>query len=327
MDLVTGSTGFIGNVLIRQLLKRSRKVRAFLRSSSDISILGDLDIEKVTGNILDTGSMVKTFKGVDTVYHLAAMITILSGENRLLREINLEGTRNVLKACLKAGVGKLVYTSSIHALKEPPEGITINENMPYDPENLRGEYDRSKAQASIEVMEAGKRDIHTVILCPTGTLGPYDWRLSPITNTFLNFYNGKMNMGINGAFDFVDVRDVAEGHIMAAEKAETGENFILSGERVTMKRMFGILEEITSVKGPSIYVPTLLAKAYCFFTPLYYRMSKKTPTFTNYSINTLQGNSFVSHRKASKKLGYKARSVKESIGDTFKWFREFGFIK
>jgi dihydroflavonol-4-reductase len=144
---------------------------------------------------------------------------------------------------------------------------------------------------------------------------------------FLDFNNGKMNMGINGAYDFVDVRDVSRGHILAAEKAPSGKNFLLSGERVTMKKMFGMLEEITGVKGPTLYIPTALVKAYCCFTPLYYRLANKTPMYTNYSINTLQSNSFISHRKASEQLGYKARPIRESIIDTFKWFRESGFIK
>lgn len=327
MDLVTGSTGFIGNVLIRKLLKRGQEVRAFLRSTSDIVALKNLPIERITGDILDQQSLVKAFRGIDTVYHLAAKISIMPGEDRLIREINLEGTRNVIRACLDAGVKKLIYTSTIHALKEPQTGTTIDESMNYDPENERGEYDRSKAQASIEVLEAGKKNLHTVVLCPTGTLGPYDWRLSALTQTFIDFYNGKMKMAIGGAYDFVDVRDVAQGHIIAAQKAKSGENYILSGQRITMQEMFGILEEVTGVRRPGLYIPMWLTKAYCCFTPAYYKLSGSTPRFTNYSLNTLASNSFISHAKASKELGYDPMSVKKSIEDTFKWFREAGIIK
>ncbi|MCJ7666598.1 MAG: NAD-dependent epimerase/dehydratase family protein, partial [Actinobacteria bacterium] len=260
MDLVTGSTGFIGNVLIRKLIENGRQVRAFLRNTSDTIAIEGLPVEKAIGNILDPRSLTETFRGVDTVYHMAAKISIMPGEERQIREINLEGTRNIIKACFSAKVKKLVYTSSIHALREPPEGTVIDENMPYDPENERGEYDRSKAQASIEVIEAAGRGLHTVILCPTGTLGPYDWHLSAITRTFLDFYEGKMKMSIDGAYDFVDVRDVAAGHILAADKAQPGTNYILSGQRVTMKEMLGMLEEITGIKAPRINVPSWLAK-------------------------------------------------------------------
>ncbi len=326
MDLVTGSTGFIGNVLIQKLLEKDRKVRAFLRPTSDLIALKDLPIERVTGNILNMQSLLKAFQGIDTVYHLAAKISIMPGEDRLTREINLEGTRNVIRACRDARVKKLIYTSTIHALKEPPMGTTIDEDMPYDSENERGEYDRSKAQASIEVLEAGKGDLHTIVVCPTGTLGPYDWRLSAITQTFLDFYNGKMKMAIGGAYDFVDVRDVAQGHILAAQKARSGENYILSGQRVTMKEMFGMLSQVTGIGSPGLYLPMWLARAYCCFTPVYYKLSGSTPRFTNYSLNTLASNSFISHSKASRELGYDPIPVKESIKDTFKWFKDVGII-
>ncbi len=322
MDLVTGSTGFIGNVLIRKLLEKGQKVRAFLRPTSDLIALKDLPVERATGNILDQRSLAEAFQGIDTVYHLAAKISIMPGEDRLTREINLKGTRNVIRACLDARVKKLIYTSTIHALKEPPMGTTIDENMPYDPENERGEYDRSKAQASIDVLEAGKEGLHTVVLCPTGTLGPHDWRLSAITQTFLDFYNGKMKMAIGGAYDFVDARDVAQGHILAAQKAKSGENYILSGQRVTMQEMFGMLAEVTGVGSPGLCIPMWLAKAYCRFTTVYYRLSGSTPRFTKYSLTTLQSNSFISHGKASKELGYDPRPIKQSIEDTFKWFRD-----
>ena len=326
MDLVTGSTGFIGNVLVRRLIDRGQKVRAFLRSTSDTAALEGLSVERITGNILDPRSLTEAFCGVDTVYHLAAKISIMPWEDRMIRKINLEGTRNVIRACLDAKVKKLIYTSTIHALKEPPMGTTINEDMPYDPENERGEYDRSKAQSSIEVMEAKNKGLHTVVLCPTGTLGPYDWRLSAITQTFLDYYNGKMKMTLSGAYDFVDARDVAEGHILAAQKAKPGSNYILSGERLTMKNIFKILEEITGISGPKINIPGWLVKAYSTFMPAYYKLSGKTPRFTNYSISTLQSNSVISHKKATEELGYDPRSIKQSIEDTFKWFKDIKII-
>ena len=326
MDLVTGSTGFIGNVLISKLIASGRKVRAFLRSTSDTVALEGLQVEKVIGNILDPQSLTEAFRGVDTVYHLAAKISIMPGEDQILNKINLEGTRNVIRACLDAKVKKLIYTSTIHALKEPSMGTTIDENMPYDPENGRGEYDRSKAQASIEVMDAIDKGLHTVVLCPTGVLGPYDWRLSAITQTFLDYYNGKMKMAINGAYDFVDVRDVAQGHILASQKAKPGSNYILSGQRVTMQEMFGMLEEITGTRAPGINIPFWLAKAYCTFTPAYYRLSGKTPRYTNYSLCTLQSNSVISHKKATDELGYGSRPTKQSIEDTFKWFKDAKII-
>ena len=322
MEIVTGSTGFIGNVLVRELLRRGKEVRALVRSTSDISSLEGLEIEKAVGDIHNTDSLIKAFRGADTVYHLAARISIMPGDWALIRNINLEGTRKVINACLKCGIKRLVYTSSIHALEEPPMGTVIDESMPFELNNNRGEYDRSKALASLEVVKAAQNGLDSVIVCPTGVLGPYDFRISAITQTFIDFARSKMKITTNGAYDFVDVRDVAIGHILAAEKGKTGQYYILSGERVTMNEMMSMLSEISGVQSPKYKVPIWLAKTAGIFTPVYYKLANKTPRFTSYSINTLRGNSYISSEKASRELGYKTRPVKKSIEDTFEWFRE-----
>jgi len=322
MEIVTGSTGFIGNVLVRELLRRGRKVRALVRPTSDISSLEGLEIEKAVGDIHNIDSLIKAFRGADAVYHLAARISIMPGDRTLIRNINLEGTRKVIDACLKCGVKRLVYASSIHALKEPPMGTVIDESMPFDPNSNRGEYDRSKALASLEVVKAAKNGLDSVVVCPTGVLGPYDFRISAMTRTFIDFARSKMKITINGAYDFVDVRDVAVGHILAAEKGKSGESYILSGQRVTMDEMMSMLSEISGIQPPKYKVPVWLVKTAGIFAPLYYKLANKTPRFTSYSINTLQSNSYISSEKASKELGYKPRPVKKSIEDTFKWFEE-----
>jgi len=322
MELVTGATGCVGNVLTRELLRKGKKVKALIRTTSDLSSLKDLEIEKVLGNILDKDSLIRAFKGADTVYHLAAIISIMPGNRALIRRVNLEGTRNVIDACIKCGVRRLVYTSSIHALKEPPLGTVIDEDMPFDINSHRGEYDRSKALASLAVIESTKAGLDPVVVCPTGVMGPYDFRGSLITGTFIDFARNGVKMKIDGAYDFVDVRDVATGLIRAAEKGKTGEYYILSGQRITLDEIFSILEAITGNKGPKYRVPFWLAKTAGIFTPLYYKLANKTPRFTIYSINTLRSNSFISHEKASRELGYKPMTIKESIEDTFKWLRE-----
>jgi len=322
MHMITGAAGFIGNVLARELLARGRKVRALVRSASDNSSLGGLKVEKVVGDIQDKDSLIKAFRGIDTVYHLAGKISIMPGDHTLIRNINLGGTKNVIDACLKCGVRRLVYTSSIHALEEPPVGTVIDESMPFDPNSSRGEYDRSKARASIEVAKAAKDGLDSVIVCPTGVLGPYDFRISSITQTFIDFACGRLNFIVDGAYDFVDVRDVAVGHILAAEKGKTGEKYLLSGQRITMDGMMSMLEEISGTRRPKYKVPVWLVKTAGLFTPVYYKLANKAPRFTIYSISTLQSNSVINHKKASSELGYRPRTVKESIKDTFKWLKE-----
>lgn len=322
MEVVTGATGYIGNILTRELLDMGKKVRVLVRLTSDISSLEGLEIEKASGDILDKDSLIRAFKGADTVYHLAAMISIMPGDRALIRRVNLEGTRNVIDACLKCGVRRLVYTSTIHALKEPPLGTFIDEDMPFDVNCPRGEYDRSKALASQEVIESAKAGLDPVVVCPTGVLGPFDYRKSMITGTFIDFARGKMKITTNGAYDFVDARDVARGHILAAEKGKTGQCYILSGERVTMDKMMSILSKVSGAQSPRYMVPAWLVKAAGIFTPIYYKLANKTPRFTYYSVNTLLSNSYISHEKASRELGYEPMAVSKSIEDTIKWLNE-----
>lgn len=246
MEVVTGATGWIVNVLTRELLKRGKRVRTLIRCTPALSLLEGLRVEKV------------------------------SGDRKLIRRINLEGTRNVIGACLECGVRRLIYTSSIHALKEPPAETIIDESMPFDVNSRRGEYDRSKAIASLEVIKAASNGLDSVVVCPTGVLGPYDFRGSLITKTFIDFARGKMKITVNGAYDFVDVRDVAEGLILAAEKGRTGQYYILSGERITIDKMMVMLSEISGVKLPKYKIPVWLAKAIGMVAPLYYKLADKT---------------------------------------------------
>ncbi|MBC7334483.1 MAG: NAD-dependent epimerase/dehydratase family protein [Actinobacteria bacterium] len=241
----------------------------------------------IYGDILDINSLIKAFKNADNVYHLAGIVTIMPGDKSLIRKINFEGTKNVIKACIECNIRRLIYVSSIHALKEPPEGTIIDENMPFDPKNRRGEYDRTKALASIEVLKSNGNGIESIVVCPTGVIGPYDFRGSLITKTIVDFAKGKMKITINGVYDFVDVRDVAEGIILAAKKGKSGEKYILSGERVSMDYMMKILSEITNVKQPRFKIPIRLPKFIGVLSPMYYKLFNKTPRFTSYSINIL----------------------------------------
>jgi len=322
MDIVTGATGCIGNVLVRTLLEKDRRVRALVRRTSDLSAIEGLDVEKAIGDVLDFASLVEAFNGVDTVYHLAGIVTIMPGDRKLIRRSNLEGTVNVINACLKCGVRRLVYVSSIHALKEPPDGTIIDESMPFNINCRRGEYDRSKAAASLEVIKAASNGLDSVVVCPTGVIGPYDFKRALVTRTFIDFAMGRMKITTGGAYDFVDVRDVAEGIVMASEKGKKGEFYILSGERITMDEFIEMLSEASGIEPPKYKIPAWLAGAAGMVSPLYYWLARKTPRFTYYTIDTLRSNSYISHEKASRELGYNPRPIRESINDTFEWMKE-----
>ena len=324
MIVVTGATGHIGNVLIRELLAKRERVRAVIPPFEDGTPIEGLEIEKVEGDVRGVDSLIQAFRGADAVYHLAGIISILPGKTKLLYQVNVMGTRNVVEACLKSHVRRLIYTSSIHAMAEPPHGTVINETMPFAPDRAIGEYGKSKAQASLGILEGVEKGLDAVLVCPTGVIGPYDFKLSEMGQLFIDFAKGKLNTCVDGAYDFVDVRDVVRGLILALEKGGTGESYILSGERITVAKLMSTLEEVTGVKAPHFKTPMWLAKVMAIFTSLYYRLTNTKPRFTKDSLRILRSNSFISSEKASHQLGYSHRPIRETIVDTIQWFEETG---
>ena len=324
MVVVTGATGHIGNVLVRELVSRGNDIRVLIPPLEDAAPLEGLEVEKVEGDILKVDSLAEAFKGADVVYHLAGMVSILPGRSELLHQVNVVGTRNVVEACLESGVRRLVYTSSIHAIAEPPHGTVIDETLPFDPKRTMGEYDRSKALATLEVLKGVKQGLDAVIVCPTGVVGPYDFKPSEMGQLFIDFAKKRLKAYIDGAYDFVDVRDAATGHILACEKGRTGESYILSGERITMNALMSMLEEITGVRAPCLKIPIWLAHIVATFAPLYYSLTKAKPRLTRYSIHTLTSNCLISREKSRRELGYSPRPIRESIADTIGWFEENG---
>lgn len=319
MWLVTGATGHIGNVLVRKLLGRGEKVRAYLLPNESREPIQNLDIETVEGDVLNMDSLFESLRGIRGVFHLAGIISIMPGPDPIVRRVNVEGTRNVLKAARAAGVKRVVYTSSIHAIQRVEDGV-IDESIPYDMNNPYGAYDRSKAEATLEVLEAAKEGLDAVVACPTGVIGPHDYRGSMMGAVIHDAAAAKPAFYVDGAYDFVDVRDVAEGLIKAAEKGKRGESYILSGSKISVRYLLETVREITGRQFPQFKVPFDLAKFAACFTPMYYRLAHATPRFTPYSLEVLKSNSNISHAKATRELGYRPRSIYESISDTVKWF-------
>jgi dihydroflavonol-4-reductase len=323
MNLVTGATGHIGNVLVRLLLERGKKIRAMIMPGEDITPLSGLDVEVVEADVLDYQSLLKAFDQVDIVYHLAGIISILPGKDQMLQAVNVIGTRNVIQAARNCGVHRLVYTSSIHALKRVPEGILIDESIPFDIEHAISSYDFSKANASLEILNAVQQGMDAVIVCPTGVIGPYDFRRSEMGQLILDCVEQKPMLYVDGAYDFVDVRDVAQGLILAGEKGKCGESYILSGERISVVGIIKIVQEILGTRLFSLKIPFSLARFTAKLTPLYYRLVHAKPRFTSYSLATIRSNSFISHAKAQLELGYLPRPLRDSLHDTVKWFLKY----
>ena len=327
MILVTGATGHIGNVLIRKLLDRGEKVRALIWRDEDTTPLKNLDVEKVVGDVLDPASLEPAMRDVDTVYHLAGIISIMPGRNPFVWRVNVEGTRNVLEAARHASIRRLVYTSSIHAIARAPHGVTMDESLGFDQNNPYGEYDRSKAAASLEVQNAAARGLDAVIVCPTGVIGPYDFRGSEMGEVIRSASEAHTMLYVEGAYDFVDVRDVADGLIAARERGRCGESYILSGHKLSVRYMLETVREVTGKAFASIKIPFSLAEVAARYTPWYYQRTQAKPRFTPYSLQVLQSNANISCKKALAELGYKPRPVYESIADTVRWFLENRRVK
>ena len=328
MLVVTGATGHIGNMLVRKLLATGKKVKAVVLPFDRPDPLQDQDVELVYADVRDMPALLSAFKGAEYVYHLAGIVSIGSGQSRLLKDVNINGTKNVINACMQTGVKRLLYVSSIHAFTEPPHGVPIIETKEFDPSTVLGYYAQSKAAATREVLQAVEsRGLDAVIVHPTGVIGPYDYKRSNMGQLIIDYMNRHLYAYVDGAYDFVDVRDVARGIILASNQGQAGENYILSGQQISIKQILTILEEETGIKAPRIKLPLWVAKMTAPASELYYRLKKQAPLFTSYSISTLTSNSLTTHQKAAQELGYTSRPIRESLHDAIQWFKANLFIR
>ena len=321
MILVTGATGHIGNVLVRRLAREGKPVRVLMLPGDPGHALAGLPIERVEGDICDQQAVREAIRGCDFVYHLAGKISILPGDQPDVWRVNVGGTENVLHGVQSEPGTRLVYTSSIHAIKRVPHGICIDEQMPFDPDNPYGAYDRSKAVASQMVLAAAHAGMDAVLICPTGVIGPFDYLGSEMGSFFGGVLKKRTSYYIDGAYDFVDVRDVVSGLVSAAQQGKPGETYILSGERWHILDLIHAVKRMAGIEGGSlIRIPLPLVQLVSLFSPIYYRLAKVRPILTRYAIEVLQSNAWFSSNKAKNELGYHARPMAETLADTVKWY-------
>ena len=322
MFVVTGATGLLGNVLVRTLTAEGAgPVRALARPTSDLTPLAGLDVEIVTGDVHDHASLVSAFAGADVVFHLAGIVSIVRGGFRRLQKTNVEGTRNVVSACLEAGVRRLVYCSSIHAFAVPPTGERLTEESLVDPSRATGAYDRSKAEATLEVRRAIEEGLDAVMVFPTGIIGPYDYRPSHTGELIIQSARGRLGAYLDGAYDFVDVRDAAAGISVAAARGRAGEGYILAGHNVTVWDLLHTIEAVTGTPAPRLHMPFRLVRAVSFLIPVYYWATRQKPLFTSYSLDVISSGCTMTSEKAERELGYRPRPFRETIEDSVRWFR------
>lgn len=321
---VTGASGHIGGNLVRALLEEKRDVRAIVRE--DTRALDGLNVEFAKADVREKESLLKAFSGCETVYHLAAQITIVGDKSGIVNEVNVKGTSNVVSACIECGVKRLVHFSSVHALSQIPFEEPIDETRPLAISGLALAYDRAKALSEIEVLKGVENGLDAVIVNPAGVIGPNDYKLSLMGEVLLNLYKRKFPAVIAGGFDFVDVRDVAKGAIAAEKKGRKGERYLLTGHFISISELAKLVEEATGSKSPRFCAPMWLARFGAPFSQLYCGIFGKRPLYTSDSLRILRGNGRFIREKAAQELGYNPRPIKETVKDTFDWFKAAGII-
>ncbi|MCP4675789.1 MAG: SDR family oxidoreductase [Deltaproteobacteria bacterium] len=321
---VTGASGHIGGNLVRALLAEGRKVRVLVRD--DTRAIDGLDVEQVRGDILQPAALAAATKGSEVVYHLAGHISVAGDPGGLMHRTNTEGTRNVVAACLDAGVRRLVHFSSIHALSGNPVDEVVDENKPLAESGDIIAYDRTKALGEREIIEGVDKGLDAVTVNPGAVLGPHDYKPSPMGKVVLDLCRRKMPALIDGGFGWVDVRDVVQGALAAEKKGRIGERYLLTGHWLSTAALGDLVEEVSGVKRPRFVSPMWLAMVGAPFVTAASRLTGKRPLYTLESLKVLRNHRHVSHQKATDELDFSPRPTLETIADTYEWFKQVGIL-
>ena len=321
--LVTGATGHLGNTIIQKLISGGEKVRALVLDGDKLANNLPAEVELCVGDVSNIKTLSPFFdsRGNDLiVIHCAGIISISSGKSKKIYDTNVNGTRNIVELCNKHHVKKLVYVSSVHALPVLPHGKIMFEVSTFSPKKVKGTYAKTKAEATALVLDAASQGLNVSIVHPSGIIGPFDHGCSPMTALFLHLSLKNLPACVTGGYDFVDVRDVAEGIISCCHSGRNGECYILSGNYIPVFEIVKAICKEVGTKTPKI-IPIWLAKIAAPFSELYSSISHKPSLFTSYSLYTLSSNAVFSYKKAERELGYKPRPFLETVSDTVAWLR------
>ncbi len=321
LTVVTGASGHVGANLVRALLEEGRTVRVLVHEHSEA--LAGLPVEVVRGDVRDPASLRRAFAGADTVFHLAAIISLETGAWPALESVNVAGVRNMVAACLDCKVKRLVHFSSIHALAQEPLTVPVTEAHPYVGAR-HPPYDRSKAAGEREVRQGMAQGLNAVIIAPTGIIGPLDYHPSHAGQMLLSLAERRMPALVTGGFDWVDVRDVVAGALRAERLAPAGTKYLLGGHWASLREIAGLVAACTGTPAPQVALPAWVAGLGAPVVVAYSHLRHERPIFTAASIRAVQSNRNISHEKASRELGYAPRPFAATIRDTLAWFQETG---
>lgn len=320
---LTGATGHVGYAILKELQKHEDKdIRILIRK--DIDIFDGLRCEKRKGDITDYESLLRAFEGCDIVYHVAGCVEIKPGNEDFVYNVNVNGTRNVIRACRKAGVKKLVYMGSVDTYVPLPDDQVMHEVYTYDPDTLEGAYAKTKAEATALVLEAnGRGGVETVVCQPSACMGPYDFKVSSVGSMIRMFSKGAFPITMTfGGYNFVDVRDVAYGTVAAGDRAPGGEVYLLCNRSVTVDEFIRLLGKVSGHDSPKLKIGKGIVDFAAPIMERYYKAMNKPAIFTRYAVRKLCSNCNFSYEKAQKELGYNPRPLEESLKDTLAWIKE-----
>jgi len=325
--LVTGATGFIGFHVARLLKEKGIHVCALVREGSNTSDLKALDIEIIKGDIRDLSSLLIALKGCQQVYHLAADYRIWVNDPKSMYEINVQGTRNVMEAAVRTKIEKVVYTSSVGTLARCSNGRPSNEETPVSIKDMVGHYKRSKFIAEKEVHGFIERGVPIVIVNPTTPIGTMDKKPTPTGKIIVDFLNGKIPAYLDTGLNFVDVEDVAAGHLLAAQQGMIGQRYILGNQNISLQRFFEYLAIITGQKPPKVrlpYLPVLLA---AYIDETLSRITGRHPRIPLTGVKMARRYMYFDCSKAVRELNFPQNPVEIAIEKAINWFRERGYVK
>jgi dihydroflavonol-4-reductase len=317
--------GFIGANVARELVAAGATVRVLARPGGDRRGLHGMRVEIAEGDLLDPGSVRRAVAGVGTVYHVAADYRLWTPDPTVLYRTNVDGTRIVLEAAGECGVGRVVHTSSVAALGFPDDGGPGTEDTPVTLADMVSHYERSKFLAEQVALDFARRGLPVVVVNPSVPFGPWDVKPTPTGKMIVDFMRGRMLGTVDTGLNVVHVRDVARGHLLAAQHGKPGERYILGHRNLSLTGIFNILAEITGRRPPRFRVPYAMAWCAAACSEGLARMTRRPPAVTLTAVRMARKRRYFSAARAVRELGLPQTDVRAALADAVAWFRAHGY--
>jgi len=326
--LITGASGFIGSAVLRQLLQVGHDMRVLLRVNSDRRNLTGLDIETVNGDLTIPSSLDRALEGCEALFHVAADYRLWVPDPENMYKTNVQGTRNIMLSAAKAGVKRIVYTSSVATLGLTRNGSPADETTPATLTDMIGHYKRSKFLAEAEVRKlVVEQNLPAVIVNPSTPIGPRDIKPTPTGQMIVQAASGRMPAYVDTGLNLVHVDDVAKGHLLAFERGVPGQRYILGSRNMTLKEILTELAEITGNQKPRFRIPHNLILPIAYITEAWARLfGGGQPLVTVDGVRLAKKYMFFSTARAKRELGFKTIPVRQALYDAIDWFKQNGYF-